>query len=551
MYLTYTIIIFKSRYPIHKYLYTFLQENKIKNNYLKQSLELKDTFHIPQKELENGVYNKETEHIHFNNNKGQHDASSIIIKVIKKSSFDIDTYPNKKSDSIIERLNKGYLIPSLQFSKPSLLSNIVGEEVLQEINHYIQRHYNSPNEQLNSVINIAKAVEYFILKGVPFASLRIYWNHSSYLSLLEKIGNVLEDKKFKITIELKTFDVSYLDISIKMKTSIFNYIGTKKMNPLDISITKEFIDYFQKHPLFDVQLATNDPAIGLASPYSKLIVKTIPKDLHDEFTYHITANKNGIAYQVLKNHPDFEAFLRKNFIHRYLYTYRHSLYVDQASQPEKIYIKYKGQMKNWKDIKDQLKYREDGVTITGRYSQQGLVDDNVFNWKELTSFICRNENEEIIKVNSQKSTIDNDRDYSHDDEHTLIEYKSIDSRESSDVEDQQTLDSEDSDSDNSSENESMNNESTFQSILSMIKDYKGRYQVFSDIYKDTFQQNSKENVEKFLYYDTRINKSKDPYEHTWGNRYLLEYCFWIVSQPRLSGDHAFIKLKTPGKFDNI
>ncbi|OUM58353.1 hypothetical protein PIROE2DRAFT_16400 [Piromyces sp. E2] len=462
--------------------------------------------------------------------------------------------------TIIERLNKGYLIPFIQFSKPSQLSSIVEEEVLQEINHFIEQHYANPNEQLYRVVNIAKAVEYFILKGVPFATLRLHWNHPSYLTLLERVGEVLDPKKFKININLKTFDVAYLDISIKMLTSFMDVIRSKKINGMDVAVAKELIHYFENHPLADVQRAILDPSIGLASPYSKLIVKTVPKDLHDVLTCHITANKNGVSYQVLKRHPDFEVFLRKNFIHRYLYTYRHSLYVDQTSQPEKIYIKYKGQMKNWEEIKDQLKYREDGVTMTGRYAQQGLVDDNVFNWTELTSFICRNEHEEIIEVeeNPQKpSSLDNDDNSVHDDDHTLIEYRASNSRESSDLEDLQTLDSDDSehedyqdsendnDNDNNDNNDNNNNELIFQSILSKIDDYKNRYQVFSDIYKDTFQENSKENVEKFLYYDTRINKSKDPYEHTWGNRYLLEYCFWIVSQPRLSGDHAFIKLKTP------
>ncbi|OZJ06545.1 hypothetical protein BZG36_00504 [Bifiguratus adelaidae] len=34
-------------------------------------------------------------------------------------------------------------------------------------------------------------------------------------------------------------------------------------------------------------------------------------------------------------------------------------------------------------------------------------------------------------------------------------------------------------------------------------------------------------------------------EPTWGNRYLLEVCSWIVDEPRMGGDHTWIRLKTP------
>ena len=34
--------------------------------------------------------------------------------------------------------------------------------------------------------------------------------------------------------------------------------------------------------------------------------------------------------------------------------------------------------------------------------------------------------------------------------------------------------------------------------------------------------------------------------HDWGNRYILELCSWIIEEPRLGGDHLWIRLKTPG-----
>jgi hypothetical protein len=31
----------------------------------------------------------------------------------------------------------------------------------------------------------------------------------------------------------------------------------------------------------------------------------------------------------------------------------------------------------------------------------------------------------------------------------------------------------------------------------------------------------------------------------WGNRYLFEFCSWIIDRPRMMGDHTYIRLKTP------
>lgn len=36
-----------------------------------------------------------------------------------------------------------------------------------------------------------------------------------------------------------------------------------------------------------------------------------------------------------------------------------------------------------------------------------------------------------------------------------------------------------------------------------------------------------------------------PMKHDWGDRYILEICAWIVSNPRLTGDHLWHRLKTP------
>ena len=485
-------------------------------------------------------------------------------------------------------------MPYIQFSKNNKnnqLSEVVTNEVMKELNRFLKYHYTAPNIQLNSAINITKSIVYFMGKGVPFATLRLHWNNPEYLILLEKIGRILPNKKFNVTLELKTYDVAFLNLKVYWKPSLFkNKLKNSQENSWDIAIAKEFIQYFEMNPLKDVQISIKDPSLGLASPYCKLIAKSIPKEIHSILNRHITANKNAIEESVLKRHPDLEEFLRKNFIHRYLYVYHHSLYVDSTHDPERIYVMYKGQMRNWDEIKDSIKHREDGVSMAGLYGQQGIMNEkNVFNWKEFTPFICRNESEEIfIKSEKPYSQQDmNPMDYVSNcsDDMTLInnensELKDILKREKGD--DDYDLDNTPINSDNDSDNEhyymnktkNMNDatkknnninldtiksrnsfiknekeekEQLIQSLYDTIEEYKERYQVFSDIYKDTFQHNTKENVEKFLYYDTRINGSKDPYEPNWGNRYIFEYCFWIISQPRLSGDHAFIKLKTPGK----
>ena len=36
-------------------------------------------------------------------------------------------------------------------------------------------------------------------------------------------------------------------------------------------------------------------------------------------------------------------------------------------------------------------------------------------------------------------------------------------------------------------------------------------------------------------------------KHDWGQRYILEVCSWIIEEPRLGGDHIWIRLKTPGR----
>ncbi|ORX84295.1 hypothetical protein BCR32DRAFT_326015, partial [Anaeromyces robustus] len=111
--------------------------------------------------------------------------------------------------------------------------------------------------------------------------------------------------------------------------------------------------------------------------------------------------------------------------------------------------------------------------------------------------------------------------------------------------DNDDLESNNDNNDNSDNDEVDEKDMIYKSLHNIIDDYNNKYKIFSSIHEETFHQNTEDAAEKFIYYDTHINSHDDPYEHTWGNRYLFEYCSWIISHPRFSGDHAWIRLKTP------
>ncbi|ORX84294.1 hypothetical protein BCR32DRAFT_277277 [Anaeromyces robustus] len=558
---------------------------------------------LKNKEKDNIVVIKVVKNINNNNiNINENNSLQKIINNLRLEKLNNIIYQfinnvnnnknNKENEIIKERCKKGYLFPIIKFSKQNDIPRIIEEEIVREINQFIKYYPISkkPNEQLNTIINIGKAIEYFLVKGIPFSSLKLNWNNKNYLILLEKIGNSLPSQYFNIIIKLKENDLSYLSIFFQFKRSFGNIKMESDCNKLlDELIAKHFIQYFKKNPLFDVQISIKNPIIGLASPFSKVIKKTIPNEIYKELLTHITANKNGLSYKILKNHPDFEQFLYKNFIHRYLYTYHHKIQVNAHTIPEKIYLMYKGKMENWNDIKDKIHYRDDKITMTGRYSQQGIIDQDIFSWPELTSFICRHLDDEKEKIktesnlekennlNNNNNNDDNDNnnrnDYSNDnyssneetDFDSSLNEEDINNEVNNNNNNNNNINDDDDDDDDDSNNSTIfnedfnenisisstisnnnnNKEVLLTSINEMIQHYKEKYKIYSDIYKESLINNSKETVEKFLYYDTKMKRNQDPYEHNWGNRYLLEYSFWIISQPRLSGDHAFIKLKTP------
>ena len=474
-----------------------------------------------------------------------------IVAFIRREKLNIFNL-EKPTEKIQYRLDKGYLFPMIIFSKQDNLSNIVEENIIKEINDFVTHQYSKPNEQLNSVINISKAIEFFLVKKVPISLLNIDWSNQRFLLLLERIGGLIKNKNYNILIKIKTFDMAFFSLSLKLKDHLLE-IENKKIikNKLDVLVVTELINYFIKYPLYDVQASIKDPALSIASPYAKLVASSIPKPLHEDLSHHITANKHGISYKIIESHPDFEKFLNKNFIHRYLYTYRHTIDIDDSQQPEKIYIMYKGQKKDWNEIKDIILFEEDKVTMKGHYSQEGIVDEGVYNWTELKPFINRplkkNKLSTISRLNSKVSISNKEaKDNILIDEGNDVPFSNFESVEdSSKVSEDDTIVNENDEDDSDDVDEK---DMIYKSLYNIIDDYNNKYKIFSNIYEEAINGNTNETAEKFIYYDTHINSNDDPYEHTWGNRYLFEYCSWIIANPRFSGDHAWVRLKTPGKY---
>ncbi|ORX44826.1 hypothetical protein BCR36DRAFT_414798 [Piromyces finnis] len=495
-------------------------------------------------------------------NEYQNDKNDIITIKISKSnkfiknlanSFKTKFFLSDTNSKIQNHKKRDYLLPDIKFSKQNNLTNILKEEILKEINYFIQQNYTRPNEQLNSAINISKAIEFFLVKNVPFSILDINFANKSFLLLLERIGNAISNKYYSIQIGMKQFDLSFFTLCLKLKNKKLE-IENKRIikNRLDLLVAMELIQHFKKYPfLNNVQCSIKDPILTIASPYAKLIANSITKDIHKELSRHITANKNAIPYKILEIYPDFEEFLNKNFIHRYLYLYHHSITVDLSNKPEKILIMYKGKMENWTDIKDKIVFKEDGVTLEGKYSQEGIIDEGVYNWTELKPFMHRSSSNVTKNLTSSNSK----DTFNHDKKENTPLSINVDNINVNNINLQSisphSTKCSDEDDDNTLTNDFINfDDSTelkmiYKSLYNNIDYYSSKYKLFSRIYKEGINQDIYEAAEKFIYYDIHFNNQKDPYEHTWGSHYLFEYCSWITSRPRFSGDHAWIRLKTP------
>ncbi|KAL1918238.1 uncharacterized protein VTP21DRAFT_3504 [Calcarisporiella thermophila] len=84
--------------------------------------------------------------------------------------------------------------------------------------------------------------------------------------------------------------------------------------------------------------------------------------------------------------------------------------------------------------------------------------------------------------------------------------------------------------------------------------YQGEYRKWNDIrsrirmnpntYLLEGQYSRNGVIDRGFYEWTRLEPFQitEPY---WGNRYILEICSWIVDEPRLGGDHTWVRFKTP------
>jgi len=247
------------RLPIHKFLFTLLQNQKVKDLYLKKSHEFRDLFEVPQKELTNVEYDKENDVVKFSDSEKYTD-DVITFKVVKEPVILNDTKKNVVDPvtvKITERLNKGYLIPVIEFSKKSTLPAEIEEDIVKEINNYLTKQNVSVNQKLNIAINISKAVEYFLVKNIPFETLKLDWSNEELLSLLEKVGNAIPSNKFNITVVLKTPQVSHLRLQIKFKCCLFS-----GCNDVDNIVAEELKNF----------TLGDNPASALVSSFSSKVI---------------------------------------------------------------------------------------------------------------------------------------------------------------------------------------------------------------------------------------------------------------------------------------
>jgi len=247
------------RLPFHKFLFTLLQDQKIKDLYLKKSHEFRDLFEVPQKELSNVEYDKENDIVKFSDSEKYTD-DVITFKVIKEPAFLNDAKKNEVNPvtvKITERLNKGYLIPVIEFSKKSTLPVEYEEDIVKGINSYLAKQNVSVNQKLNIAINMAKAIEYFMVKGIPFETLNLDWSNEQLLSLLEKVGSIMPNNKFNVSVELKTPQVSHFRLQTKLKSCLF--CGSSDIDAVVAEELKNFT-------------LGDDPASTLISAFSSKVI---------------------------------------------------------------------------------------------------------------------------------------------------------------------------------------------------------------------------------------------------------------------------------------
>ncbi len=84
----------------------------------------------------------------------------------------------------------------------------------------------------------------------------------------------------------------------------------------------------------------------------------------------LLATRLGIEPEVLVDHPDFEAFVKANYLYKHLSYHNQKVEVNSEGMPELMVM---GVMKPWSEIKDNVKVDSKGKLTNYFYTSEGLV----------------------------------------------------------------------------------------------------------------------------------------------------------------------------------
>lgn len=104
--------------------------------------------------------------------------------------------------------------------------------------------------------------------------------------------------------------------------------------------------------------------------YRKLSVATNQASWVESLQRELLAIRLGINTEVLQNHPDFERFVRNNYLFRHIPFHRHQVTVDSAGEPALL---VEETSRPWSDVEKLIELDSKGRLTNYYYTYQGLV----------------------------------------------------------------------------------------------------------------------------------------------------------------------------------